>query len=182
MEETGTGVRIRPLTTVDAASFKALRLAGLRECPVAFGSSYEEERDGTLANVSERIGPTATSAVFGAFDSSELVGVLGVSRHTARKWWHKASLWGMYVMPAHRANGVARALLNRGIRFAASMAGVRWLTLSVAVTNAAAQALYESVGFRCYGREPEALCVGGVYHDERLMALPLTRRAGPNTH
>ncbi len=73
-------------------------------------------------------------------------------------------------------------MLNRGIRFAASMAGVRWLTLSVAVTNTAAQTLYESVGFRCYGREPEALCVGGVYHDERLMALPLTRQVGPNTH
>ena len=57
---------------------------------------------------------------------------------------------------------------------AAGKAGVEQLTLSVAVTQAAARHLYSSVGFEVIGREPRALKIGDRYVDEDLMLLRLT--------
>ncbi|MNL14628.1 hypothetical protein D3C87_1355770 [compost metagenome] len=53
------------------------------------------------------------------------------------------------------------------------MRGIRQVQLSVTANNAAAAALYASLGFAVYGHEPEALCVNGKLYDEALMALPL---------
>jgi RimJ/RimL family protein N-acetyltransferase len=47
--------------------------------------------------------------------------------------------------------------------------------LAVNAGNPRALALYESLGFIAYGREPRTLCVDGVFYDEILMALPLDR-------
>jgi ribosomal protein S18 acetylase RimI-like enzyme len=43
--------------------------------------------------------------------------------------------------------------------------------LQVAVTQAAARRLYESLGFSVYGREPRALKIGDLYIDEDLLVL-----------
>ena len=47
----------RVLAPADAAAFQAIRLQGLVECPSAFASSAEEERDLPLAVVAERRAP-----------------------------------------------------------------------------------------------------------------------------
>jgi RimJ/RimL family protein N-acetyltransferase len=44
--------------------------------------------------------------------------------------------------------------------------------------NPRALALYASLGFTAYGREPRTLCVDGVFYDEILMALTLDGAAG----
>ncbi|WP_435106320.1 GNAT family N-acetyltransferase [Arhodomonas sp. AD133] len=59
--------------------------------------------------------------------------------------------------------------LRGALQFATSTQTLRHLTLRVATVNASAKALYESVGFRCYGAEPESLMVDGEYYDEDLM-------------
>jgi GNAT superfamily N-acetyltransferase len=53
----------------------------------------------------------------------------------------------LFVAPAHRGQGVARALLQAAADFGRSMGAVR-LTLATAVDNHAAQTLYEQAGWR----------------------------------
>ena len=48
---------------------------------------------------------------------------------------------------------------------------VQQVHLAATATNAAAVALYESLGFERYGTEPRALYVNGRYLDEYLMVL-----------
>jgi ribosomal protein S18 acetylase RimI-like enzyme len=161
-------VLIRRLGPLDAAAYQAMRLAGLAESPTAFSSSHEEEAGTSLADIAAELAPGARNR-FGAFDGGVLVGAVGVGRESARKLRHKAFIRAMYVLPAYRGKGVGRQLMEHAWAFAASLEGVRLVTLGLTAGNAPAQALYETLGFRAYGQEPESTFVDGVYYDEILM-------------
>lgn len=157
---------IRRLVPADAVAFQALRLAALRESPSAFGSSYEEECDTPLAVIEARLAPASGRHLFGAFDGAALGAIVVVGREEQRKARHKAFIRAMYVAPALRGRGVGRRLFAHALAFAATIDGVRQVTLSLTAGNAAALALYASFGFKVYGQEPDALCVDGVFYDD----------------
>lgn len=161
---------IRRLLPSDARAFQTLRLAALRDAPSAFSSSYEEECDTPLATIENNL---SLRNLFGAFDNDELVGMVGVGRESAPKLRHKGYVRAMFVAGEHRAKGAGRQLIEHALGFAASLEGLRQITLVVTADNAPAIALYESVGFRIYGTEPRALLVDGVFHDNALMARML---------
>jgi ribosomal protein S18 acetylase RimI-like enzyme len=75
----------------------------------------------------------------------------------------------MYVRPEARRLGVGRLLLAQVLTAADAMPGVRQVTLTVTADNRPARRLYEAHGFVAYGQAPEALFVGGTYHDDLLM-------------
>lgn len=102
---------IRRLTPSDAAAFQGLRLASLLDTPIAFGSSYGEESNSTLQSVAARLEPLPDRGVFGAFDGDTLIGIVGLGRENLLNLSHKAFIWGMYVAPAYRNQGLARELL-----------------------------------------------------------------------
>lgn len=161
---------IRRLVPSDATAFQALRLAALSECPSAFGSSYEEECSTPLATIEARLAPDSGRNMFGAFDGPELVGMVGVGREDAPKLRHKAFIRAVYVAPAHRGEGVARLLLEQALACALSMQGLRQISLDVTAGNAPALALYQSLGFVVFGREPRALFADGALHDKLYLA------------
>ena len=154
-----------------APDFQALRLRGLRESPHAFASSFEEECDKSLDEVAARLAPNPYRAVFGAFGGSALIGVIGLKREEMQKLAHKAHFWGMYVVPEHRRDGVARALVARALQhaFSFSMAGVRQVNLGVHAANLPAIALYEAMGCRSFGLERDCMFVDGAFQDEMHM-------------
>jgi len=164
---------IRRLVPADARAYQALRLAALREAPTAFSASYEGERDLPIAVIEAQMAPGSGRNRFGAFDGDALVAMVGIGRETGVKTRHNGFIGGMYVAPSHRGLGLARRLIETALAFAATMEGLRQLSLSVTSGNAAAQALYASMGFRVYGQEPGALLVDGVEYDNVLMALML---------
>ncbi len=110
--------------------------------------------------------------LLGAYESANapLIGVVGLLRNQSDKERHKASVVGMYVAPEAAGRGVGRALLNELLARAAQVEGLRQIQLMVSSRNEAARKLYESLGFRKYGCEVDALNVGGVFHDADLMA------------
>ena len=69
---------LRTLTADDSTVYQSLRLAALRESPASFSSSYEEERDRTVAQVAAFLAGASERIVFGAFAETELVGVCGL--------------------------------------------------------------------------------------------------------
>jgi len=162
---------IRRLVPSDASAYQSLRLAALRESPSAFGSSFEEECDTALATIAAHMAPDSGRYRFGAFDGDQLVGVVGFGRESAPKLRHKGFIRGMYVAPTHRAQGAGRQLLEQALDCAASMEGLRQLTLTVTAGNASALGLYQAKGFRVFGHEPCGLFVDGAYYDIIHMAL-----------
>jgi ribosomal protein S18 acetylase RimI-like enzyme len=162
-------IQIRQLTPADAASFRELRLEGLRLNPEAFGSTYEFEKDQPLERYS---GWLTNSTVFGAFQNSHLIGTASFTQLSGQKDSHKGLLRAMYVRPTHRRTGAGRQLVQAIIDHARQK--VEQLQLTVVSTNQPALRLYESLGFRQYGLEKNALKHNGTYSDEILMFLDLT--------
>jgi ribosomal protein S18 acetylase RimI-like enzyme len=100
-----------------------------------------------------------------------MVGQAGFFRYEGRKERHKGRIWGVYVTPAARGQGVARAMLTLVLQRARSYPGLEQVTLSVSVQQEAARRLYHSLGFEVYGYERHALKVGDVYVDDEHMVL-----------
>lgn len=161
---------IRKLIQHDAAEFKALRLRGLLECPSAFASSHAEEVDQPLDQVAAMLGSEGLCGVYGAFaDTGALAAVAGFGRETMAKLKHKLMLWGMYVAPEWRRQGLAQALVRHMLALAQGEPGVRQVMLGVNACNEAALALYRSLGFIAWGTEPSAGWVDGQAQDETWM-------------
>lgn len=86
---------------------------------------------------------------------------------------HKGSIWGVYVAPEGRGQGLGRALLDATLARARALPGLELILLGVVTENTAALALYRACGFVTYGVEPRALRVAGRAYDEALLALQL---------
>lgn len=152
----------------------------LLDSPASFGSSPEDDMGSDLERVRQRLTDQRGQTVIGAFDrESQLIGSVGVWCHVKLKEKHKASVWGMYVAPHHRRQGIGRKLMEAAIQFAASQTGVTQVQLSVSASAPGAQRLYESLGFTVWGTEPDALRVDGQSHDEHHMSLELAPPTGP---
>ena len=158
---------IRLLEEADALEFIRLRLEGLQNDPVAFGSSWEEEHTRTPETVAPRLRAMPDgNFVMGAFEDNRLIGVTGFVRSERPKTRHKGFVWGVYVTPDARGNGVARGLLTFLLERARGYAGLDQITLSVSVPQTPARNLYTSLGFEVYGYEQHALKIGDTYIDE----------------
>jgi len=172
---------IRRLSPSDAAAYRRIRLRGLRESPEAFGCSYAEEARRPTKVFEGRLERMGDRWTFGAFVAQRLVGVLSLIRAERRKERHKAEVVGMYVDSGMRRRGIARALLGRAIETARRIRGLRRVRIAVVESNAPALSLYEDAGFKVYGREDEALLVGGRFYPMLFLdrALDPGRRAHP---
>jgi RimJ/RimL family protein N-acetyltransferase len=166
---------IRQLRAEDAEVYAALRRAALLDAPLAFASSPEDDSACSVEAVRERLKHGApNSVIVGAFDP-ELIGTVGLYRDHHIKMAHKIHIWGMYVAPTHRRRGIALKLLNAAIEHARSLPGVDMVRLSVSSTSHIAQRLYERVGFRIWGTEPDSLRHNGQSATEYHMLLQLRR-------
>jgi len=173
-------MNIRILEESDAVEFSRLRLEALEEDPLAFGSSPEEHRALSLEEIRHRIRPKlGEEFVVGAIAEGALIGNAGFYRHAGVKRRHKGHIWGVYVISAYRGRGIARQLMHALLDHAAGIEGLEQIDLCVTTTQSGAAALYRSLGFEVYGREPRALKVGDRYFGQEHMLLRLKSRLTP---
>jgi RimJ/RimL family protein N-acetyltransferase len=165
-------VKVNILDPQDAEAYAVLRRESLLDSPLAFASSPDDDIVASTEAAREQLRRAPDSVIFGAFRPG-LIGSVGLYRDRHVKASHKAHLWGMYVAPAHREQGVASRLLDAVLGHAASLAGVSWVELSVSTATPEAQRLYERAGFRRWGTEPDALRHDGLTVDLHHMGLHL---------
>jgi ribosomal protein S18 acetylase RimI-like enzyme len=113
----------------------------------------------------------ASSVVFGAYLDGHIIGMIGLKQEDGPKKAHKGFVWGFYVEPEGRQQGVATRLMTTLIEAARSI--VEQLTLTVVQENEVAIALYKRFGFTIYGVEPRAHKTSTGYLDQVLMVLLL---------
>jgi ribosomal protein S18 acetylase RimI-like enzyme len=101
---------------------------------------------------------------------------MALGRERQRKLEHKALIWGMYVAPEARGNGIRRALLLAALELARSVPAIRQVNLFVNASNSPAILLHKTVGFEVFGRERGGMIVDGELQDELHMFLRLARR------
>ncbi|GAB2971968.1 GNAT family N-acetyltransferase [Saccharothrix stipae] len=94
---------------------------------------------------------------------------------------HMAEVRRVAAHPAARGLGLG-ARLVRAVVEDARAAGLEVLTLGVRGNNHGAIQLYESLGFREWGRLPNVIAVGDVRFDDVRMYLPLGHREGVVLH
>ena len=157
---------IRLLLPSDVTTYQALRLRGLREEPTAFASSYEEEQGQLLSKVATGLAEDPDQFMLGAYSADQLVGLTGVYRETPIKLAHKAFIWGVYVAPEFRKQGLGRSLIEDALARAFSVPAIRRVNLGVNAANVAAITLYEAAGFKKFGFEPGYMIVDGVPQHE----------------
>ncbi len=145
-----------------AAEYRALMLRAYAEEPVAFTSTVAERMPLPLAWWAARVAEHAqpTEMVFGALVEGRLVGVAGLRFSERERTRHKAFLYGLYVAPPSRGQGIARALVEAVLAQEGATPGTRIVQLGVMQPNAPALRLYASCGFRPFGTEPHAIRVG----------------------
>ena len=161
---------MRTLAPGDAESYRALMLEAYAREPDAFTSTAEERAREPLAWWVRRIAhPDGESVAFGAFDDAALIGTVAVEFPARTRTAHKAHLVGMYVRPAARGHGLARALLDAAITRCEAREATRVVQLTVTAGNQAAIALYQAAGFVAFGTEPLAIRVPDGYRSKLHM-------------
>jgi ribosomal protein S18 acetylase RimI-like enzyme len=146
-------ITVRRVRAGEWEQLRLIRLRALADAPMAFGSTLAAEQAQPDVFWRERAAGGATDetrATFIAERDGEWVGsgtcVLQEGGVGARSAW----VFGMWVAPAVRRQGTARALLRALIGWARAR-GADVVNLHVTETNAPAIALYERLGFRVTG-------------------------------
>jgi GNAT superfamily N-acetyltransferase len=136
---------VRHCSIDDASLLRGIRLEALLDSPQAYGSTYEECR--TWADRHWRALCREWNYYI-AEDKGRVVGVASGGKnelHPGTRW-----LYGMYVSPASRGEGIAEQLVDVVEQWARKE-GVDALYLHVSEPMLRARAFYERVGFNATG-------------------------------
>ena len=167
-------MHIALLTPNNAAEYRALMLEAYEQAADAFTSTAAERALAPESFWIQRIGsPAGLALALGAFEGERLVGTVALEFSSKPKTRHKALVIGMYVSPAARGQGAARALLQAAIEQAQARGGIERLTLTVTEGNEPALHLYRSLGFERFGVEPMAIHTPGGFKAKVHMGRPL---------
>lgn len=138
---------LRTLAPDDAPAYRALRLAGISELPQAFCTTYTLESSLPLGQIGQRLQHTPLQRIFGVFNDTQLIAMAGLRREPIALVHDKATIWGVYVAPQARGQGLGRQLMQAAIAHACSIPELARLRLAVAQDNQAALSLYLGCGF-----------------------------------
>jgi hypothetical protein len=174
------------LSPADTARYARLRLQMLTQAPWAFSADpgddmaldvaglatiLEEEENAIFAIEDGYSSSLATGVPSQDRDGRRLVAAAGIYRMTRPKFAHRAKIWGVFVDPDHRGQGFGRAVVSAAVDLARSWSGVDYIDLGVSENAPEALHLYESLGFKIWGREPASTSYEGQRYDEIYMTL-----------
>lgn len=147
--------------------YKRIRLEALKNEPLAFGSSYEEEKDREPKVWKERM-ERDTSPLF-ALVNGQVVGVAVYAFEKGIKLDHIAHIYSVYVKKEFRGKGIASKLLNSVLRKIFANKKIKKIVLNVTEIQKPARELYKQLGFREVGVLKKEICVDKKYYNSVVM-------------
>ncbi len=139
-------IKLVRIQAQSAQTYKAIRLAALKQDPLSFGSTYEREAllaDQDWLNRAKSLDGQNRVGFF-ALEDEKALGLVACFRDSENP--AVAEVISMWVAPAGRRRGVGSDLLN-AIRRWAQDGGIRTLRLLVTSSNTAGISFYERNGF-----------------------------------
>lgn len=166
---------VRRVRESDWSALRDLRLRALRTDPRAFGSTYEAEERLGVERWRERARLGAGSADRSTWVAFREEGrLLGTAAVAETEEGH-LQLFGMWVDPSVRRQGLGARLLDAALEWAHALPGHSGIRLEVNPRQEAALRLYASRGFRFTGaRRPLGHTPGEFVH---VMERPWDARA-----
>ena len=151
--------------------YKSLRLEGLKESPLAFGKTYEEEVAIEDDIWKDRLIRTQKGELWHFFAKHEdtCVGMIGGYRDPLKKFNHIVHIVSVYVRPEFRGMGIGKKLFTEFMNAVQKDTTVKKVKLMVVDSQDAAKHMYEAAGFRQVGIQQQELHHEGVYYDEIIM-------------
>lgn len=159
-------IATRRIQSHDAHALAQLRHTALRDEPDAFAMSPSQLApvdDSSWAALCSR-NSHGTSSLVVATAAEMLVGMAGIHVDASDKMRHCGMIWGVYVAPAYRGQGIATMMLTALIAHGV-LQSLRMLKLSVTIGQHAAIRLYERLGFVTYAYEPALLLINTIEID-----------------
>jgi len=152
--------------------YRETRLACLKSMPEYFGSTYEEEVLNPKLKFETYIEQDLPEHfMLGAFDNNELIGLAGFERTHRKKTRHRGDLVQVYVDVKYRGQKIGERLIRKVLEDAFALEGIEQIELSAVANNQGAIRLYEKLGFKTYGIQPEYFKVEDGYTDQAFMFL-----------
>ncbi len=155
-----------------AEIYVALRREMLLNSPWSFSAHPTQDKGSDVIHIRKSLALTHY-AICAIIDNNRAIAVAAVRREEAVKRRHIASIWGVYVTPEFRGKGFSKAVVSHAVATARTWPELETIHLSVSENAPNAQKLYESLGFKVWGNEPNALHVNGISYAELHMHLPL---------
>ncbi|MER5809067.1 N-acetyltransferase family protein [Streptomyces sp. NPDC002033] len=156
-----SGLRIRPFEAEDAGRVLAIYQAGIDEGNATFETTAPTWADFDAAKLPEHR--------FAAIDGDgELLGWVAATRVSDRCAYAGVVEHSVYVHPAARGQGVARALLDALI-VSTEAAGIWTIQSGIFPENTASLALHQRAGFRIIGTRERIGRHHGVWRDVVLL-------------
>lgn len=165
-------ILIRKLRPDEATIYRGVRLNCLKNESSYFGSTYEEDvRTPKLMFETFIEEDSPEHVMFGVFDAEQLVGITGFHRMARQRAMHRGEIVQVYVDPKYRGQNLGETLIRYVLDYAFSLDGIEQVQLSVIASNQAAIHLYEKIGFKTFGLQPNYFKVGDSYLDQKFMQL-----------
>jgi RimJ/RimL family protein N-acetyltransferase len=136
---TAVTARVTRLTESDWRVFASVRLRALTDSLGENDPQYQQESSFTAAQWRRRL---RDHAQFAALIDNRPVGLIGAQLENTESVY----VYSLWLDPAARGNGLARSLVAAAVDWARDRRA-RTVKLRVAADNAAARAVYESLGF-----------------------------------
>jgi GNAT superfamily N-acetyltransferase len=154
-------ITVRAVRAGEGPRLRELRMRAMADAPGAFGSTPEEETEQPEERWSGLADGGVQGGVYVAIDEDSWIGM------AAGHWFARergvVQLWGMWVEPARRGEGIGERLVA-AVRGWATTHGARFIRLGV-IDGSPAIPLYERLGFVLTGetkpltRDPSVLAV-----------------------
>ena len=133
--------------------YRDIRLEALKNEPLAFSSSFEEEQ-----SLPETLWQQNINNVLFAISDNKPVGMIGFFCNNHLKTKHVCEIYGVYVKKEHRGQGIGKQLMEAAIAEIKNLKGITKIRLEVNPTQKAAERLYRKLGFKEAGRLKKEPC------------------------
>lgn len=141
-------MEIRTIRPDEWPALREIRLRALRDSPDAFGATYDDEAASPDEAWQHRADRPDGTLIVAVDDAGRFVGM--GSGGPAPDHREFAAIYGMWVEPAARGQGIGEGII-RAIAEWAGTAGYDDIGLGVTIGNVPAIRLYERLGFRDTG-------------------------------
>jgi RimJ/RimL family protein N-acetyltransferase len=161
---TNQHVTIKKLPEERWQEYRDLRLEALKEEPLAFSSSFEDEQSTPEKIWRERI----KNHQFVMVDNQP-VGLAGYFRNPHKKTNHVCEMFGVYLRKEYRGRGIGKRLVNAVLAEIQSLNGVKIIEVGVNPTQKTARNIYRKRGFKTVAHFRKWMYIDGKFYDALIM-------------